>query len=368
MSLDGFLNDVGEFPVYFLENFYNVRLTYLEQELIKALHDCYFIYLWIYKKRECARLPPPCVGSQVEIWCIFQIFLCLKASDRKRTVDKYVKVLRDEGSETDDAIVAELRGESTSMVDSILGKISRSRLLREDDDTPYFEIYQRYRNDPNKLFEVSEDIASKVKVYGKFPVDFRFFRQVLGNLSDEEKRAIDILYSQIIWSQYIKDVKYMMPDPRGTGMEIWLMIKLVLEQNGETYPKTTYPVAGLTVGNAYLSAVYLHDEKGYNGDRPFRDITWVHVRTLYNNIATKTSAESQRLYFEKYLAFGMSTHRRLGERSIAQPLSAEIVRKIWKGHVEGVPENDYLYDSRYYDNTEDNESVSGSDDGPSEEK
>ena len=367
-----FWKNIGRFSLYFLENRCDIRLTELERCFVLALHRCYFLYLWIYKRRECEKLPPPCAGTSVELYCILQLFIFIKQDKRRRTTQKFLELHRDEDLRVNYEITDELSGYTTSITNSILEKISRRR-WNHNDDTPYFKIYKRDKGNLKLLSRTSMQIARWVEANGHFPVNSRFFRNVWDNLSDEERSAVHILYSQIIWSQYIKNVKYTLPSPNGTGMEIWLMIKLVLEQNGETYPKNKFQGEGLTVGNAYLRAMYSESDGGYDGNPPM-DITWVRVKALYQSLAAKASAENQRLNLEKSkerdlihkrIAFGMSFHDRLGKESKAHTLPHEIVKKIWKRVEEADDDNDN-YDSDNYKSdkyADDDDDDDGDDDG-----
>ena len=334
-----FLKGIGEFPLDRL----SPRFSEEEQDFIHTVYACFLLNELATCKRQNMNWsqysPPPCIGTATELWCIFQIFFQLDINTRRsllndlRTKTTYFRrgmhpILQDKLTEFNNSL--------SNTTISILEKISR-RFLPEDQqyypDMDFFNVFV-YRSDEDEE-KISRRMLSRISHYGDFQFNSRHFDYAFSNLTPQEVYTIQWTYLKIVWAYFLKLSDYLIPQPEGTGMEVYLMIKIVDELKMMTIPlKTTRFMSNLLI-DQFMDQVEKPHPFGAMLTEPYplNNEPKKRISHIYDNIKAKISAqvyEDYSVYMHRNAALLMSRHPRLGSGSALGELPEEIIRKIIK--------------------------------------
>jgi len=349
---ESYLTKMGEFPLHVLiqtesskstSNNTNggggaelISFSREEEDFIQTIYSCFLLTEVTICENEDRNLesdlPPPCIGTAAELWCIIQIYFqwninikrfCL--FDLRTKTSHYRKQMPEPLQE--ELLQCNWTVSPTTRV--IMQKISRRPLFDFSSiftvgrggatDDEYFNVWCR---NEESVKDVANMISSKATVYGEFPLTSSHFEYAFSNLTEKEAYAVNLTYIKIVWAYIMKKSEFLIPYPQGTGMEVYLMMRIVKDLLMELLPRRATSTLNNMILDEYMNTVYKDQEE---------EEAMEMVKEMYGGIEIKLSMSSFRNYMlpmDRNMAFAMSRHCRLGGDSAANMLSDDVIKKI----------------------------------------
>jgi len=280
--IDSCLQSREDFSLDYLSSL-NISFTQKEQEFIAGAYMSFWLENYITFDGD-QQNPPSCKGTPFELWGLIQYYAVYLGESEREQYRKRIDIIR-EAKISDDVwgqLMKQFSPRSQQPIEPLTEEIFK-KITRSFHSFKQFEGFNLSlpKSDKQNMCPVMKAIRPFLR---DFPLKTDDLKYAYPSLS-KRRQDLTVSHTRLLFAQYIGNVVYVSPDPIGTPMEIWFLLKISQKEGIISQQKrsTIFDMATRCLGEVYRNPRNPEDHNNILGWIDFGNIMDILSLWKYND-------------------------------------------------------------------------------------